>query len=235
MIPDRASCEAIVSSRDARFDGVFYTAVLSTGIYCRPSCPARTPKPTHLEFYPSAAAARAAGFRACRRCIPDAVPGSPEWSFRADVLGRTIRLIDDGVVDRIGVEGLAALLGYSPRQLERITYAELGASPLALARARRVNAARILIETTDLQFADIAFAAGFGSVRSFNDAIREAYELTPTALRGRRRGTAAARPHGNLMRVNLHLAHRTPLSVAPLFGHLAATAAEVFDTLENRP
>lgn len=212
-----------MASRDARFDGVFFTAVHSTGIYCRPSCPARTPKPAHMDFYPSAAAARGAGFRACRRCAPDAVPGSPEWNIRADVLGRVVRLIADGVVDREGVTGLAARVGYSARQLERITSVELGASPLALARAQRVNAARILIETTDLPFAEIAFAAGFGSIRSFNDAVREAYALTPSALRGRGR-LPRSTPHPSLTRIALRLSHRTPLSAEPLFGHLAATA-----------
>jgi len=128
--------EAAVS-KDARFDGVFFTAVTSTGIYCRPSCPAITPKRANMRFYPTAAAAQEAGFRACKRCRPDASPGSPEWNVRADLAGRAMRLIADGIVDRDGVTGLARRLGYSERQVNRTVTAELGAGPLALARAQR--------------------------------------------------------------------------------------------------
>ena len=172
---DSEACYRAVSSRDRRFDGVFYTAVRTTGIYCRPSCPARTPAARNVEFHPTAAAAQAAGFRACKRCLPDATPGSPEWDVAADVAGRAMRLISDGVVDRGGVDALAARVGYTPRHLSRLLTAELGAGPLALARARRAQTARVLIETTDLQFAEIAFAAGFASIRQFNDTIREVY------------------------------------------------------------
>ena len=124
-----------VQSRDPRFDGVFYTGVRTTGIYCRPSCPAMTPKPGNVSFYPSPAAAQAAGLRACRRCLPDATPGSPEWDVRADVADRAMRLIADGVVEREGVEGLATRLGYSVRQLNRLVTHRFGAGPLALARS----------------------------------------------------------------------------------------------------
>ena len=134
---DHAACAAAVRSRDPRFDGLFYTAVRTTGIYCRSSCPAMTPRAEHMEFYPTAAAAQVAGYRACKRCRPDATPGSPQWHLRGDVVGRAMRLVDDGVVEREGVPGLAARLGYSTRQLQRLTIAELGAPPLALARARR--------------------------------------------------------------------------------------------------
>jgi len=130
-------CYRAVQSKDARFDGWFVTAVLSTGIYCRPSCPARTPHARNIRFYPTAAAAQQAGFRACKRCRPDASPGSPEWNVRGDVVARAMRLIADGVVDRDGVGGLAARLGYSTRHLERLLQAEVGAGPLALARAQR--------------------------------------------------------------------------------------------------
>src|SRR4051795_10865156 len=143
---------AAVAAGDARFDGWFFCGVTSTGIYCRPSCPARTPKREHVRFYPSAAAAQAAGFRACKRCRPDAAPGSPEWDVRADLVGRAMRLIGDGVVDRAGVPGLASRLGYTERHLNRMLTAELGAGPLALARAQRAQTARILIETTSLGF-----------------------------------------------------------------------------------
>ena len=172
---DRESCYRAVKSRDRRFDGVFYTAVRTTGIYCRPSCPARTPALANVTFHPSAAAAQAAGYRACKRCLPDATPGSPDWDVAADAAGRAMRLVGDGVVDREGVTGLAAHLGYTPRHLTRLLTAELGAGPLALARAKRAQTARVLIETTELTYADIAFAAGFSSVRQFNDTIREVY------------------------------------------------------------
>lgn len=187
-IPDFEHCYRALASRDQRFDGWFCTAVTSTKIYCRPSCPAQTPKRGNVRFYSSAAAAQRAGFRACLRCRPDAAPGSPDWDVRADVAARAIRLIADGVVDRDGVPGLAHRLGYTERHLGRLLTAEVGAGPLALARAQRAQTARILIETTDLGFAEIAFAAGFGSVRQFNDTVQEVYGRTPSVLRTNRRG-----------------------------------------------
>src|SRR3954449_7406064 len=149
MFEDFDRCYRAVQSKDARFDGWFVTAVLSTGIYCRPSCPVRPPKATNMRFYPTAAAAQQAGFRACKRCRPDATPGSPEWNVRADVVARAMRLIADGVVDREGVGGLAHRLGYSERHLNRQLVTEVGAGPIALARAARAQTARILLETTD--------------------------------------------------------------------------------------
>ncbi|TGB00785.1 methylphosphotriester-DNA--protein-cysteine methyltransferase family protein, partial [Streptomyces sp. MZ04] len=178
-----------VRSRDERFDGEFFFAVETTGIYCRPSCPAVTPKRQNVRYYTTAAAAQGSGFRACRRCRPDAVPGSAEWNVRADVVGRAMRMIGDGVVDREGVSGLAVRLGYSARQVQRQLTAELGAGPVALARAQRAHTARVLLQTTGLPITEIAFAAGFASVRQFNDTIRAVYALTPTALR-------AAAPRG---------------------------------------
>ncbi len=180
---DFERCYRAVDSRDQRFDGWFYTGVTSTGIYCRPSCPAMTPKRRNVRFFPSSAAAQRAGLRACRRCRPDASPGSPQWDVRADVVGRAMRLIADGVVDRDGVPGLAARLGYTERHLHRMLRAELGAGPLALARAQRAQTARTLIETTGLGLAEIAFAAGFGSVRQFNDTVRAVYGAPPSQLR----------------------------------------------------
>ncbi|MBB3663810.1 AraC family transcriptional regulator of adaptative response / DNA-3-methyladenine glycosylase II [Prauserella sediminis] len=182
---DTDRCYAAVSSRDARFDGRFITGVRTTGIYCRPSCPAITPKRGNVEFFATAAAAQARGFRACRRCLPDAVPGSPDWNVRADLAGRAMRLIAEGTVEREGVPGLARRLGYSERQLGRVLTAELGAGPLALARAHRAHAARLLIERSAMPLTDVAFAAGFASVRQFNDTIRAVFGLTPSDLRTR--------------------------------------------------
>jgi AraC family transcriptional regulator of adaptative response / DNA-3-methyladenine glycosylase II len=219
MHTDTEACYRAVKSRDRRFDGVFVTAVHTTGIYCRPSCPARTPGFANVSFFPTSAAAQGAGFRACKRCLPDATPGSPEWDLRADVAGRAMRLTADGLVDREGVPGLAARLGYSPRQLGRILTAELGAGPLALARARRAQIARVLIETTGLSLADVAFAAGFASVRQFNDTIREVYAASPTELRGRRnQGDVVAGE------IRLRLAVRTPFAGRALLSFLTTRA-----------
>jgi AraC family transcriptional regulator, regulatory protein of adaptative response / DNA-3-methyladenine glycosylase II len=210
-----------VRSRDARFDGWFFVAVITTGIYCRPSCPAMTPRPENMRFHPSAAAAQRAGFRACRRCRPDASPGSPAWDHRSDVTARAMRAIADGVVDRDGVTGLARSLGYSVRQVERHLHAELGAGPLALARAQRAQTARLLIETTTLPMSEVAFAAGFASIRSFNDAVREVFERSPTELRRRASRAGRELSTGTL---TLRLPFRRPLWPDSLFGHLAATA-----------
>jgi len=184
---DPDQCYVAVQSRDQRFDGWFVTAVRTTGIYCRPSCPAITPKRSNVEFHPTAAAAQHRGFRACKRCRPDASPGSPEWNIRQDVVARAMRLIADGVVEREGVVGLALRLGYSERHLNRVFTDELGAGPLAVARAQRAHTARLLVETTSLPLTDVAFAAGFGSVRQFNDTIREVFATSPSELRAARR------------------------------------------------
>lgn len=207
-----------VSSRDARFDGEFFFAVTTTGIYCRPSCPATTPKRGNVRFFTTAAAAQGAGFRACRRCRPDAVPGSAAWNVRADVVGRAMRLIGDGVVDREGVPGLAARLAYSPRQVQRQLTAEVGAGPIALARAQRAHTARVLLQTTAMPAGAVAFAAGFASIRQFNETVKEVYGLTPTGLRGARGGSGPACPGG----IALRLAYRGAYDAAGVFDHLAA-------------
>ena len=217
--PDR--CYRAAQSRDARFDGWFYIAVRTTGIYCRPSCPAITPKRSNVEFHRSAAAAQLLGFRACKRCRPDAAPGSPEWDARGDVVARAMRLIGDGLVDREGVEGLSTRLGYSTRHLNRLLNAELGAGPLALARAQRAQTARVLIETTDMTMTDIAYAAGFGSVRQFNDTVREVYAMAPSDLRVRRGASGAMSDAGS---VSVRLAVRQPYDTASMFRFLAARA-----------
>ncbi|MEU6391619.1 AlkA N-terminal domain-containing protein [Streptomyces sp. NPDC046939] len=220
MHTDTERCVRAVQAKDARFDGVFFTAVVTTRIYCRPGCPVVPPKPRNMRFYPSAAACQQAGFRACKRCRPDTSPGSPEWNQRADLTARAMRLIADGTVDREGVPGLASRLGYSARQIERQLLAELGAGPLALARAQRAQTARLLIETTGMPMADIAFAAGFSSIRTFNDTVREVFALSPSELRTRAPQGLPSAPGA----ITLRLPFRAPLNPDNLFGHLAATA-----------
>ena len=224
MHEDFDRCYRAVQSKDARFDGWFVTAVLTTGIYCRPSCPVRPPFARNVRFYPTAAAAQRAGFRACKRCRPDASPGSPEWNVRGDVVARAMRLIADGTVDRDGVTGLAARVGYTTRQLERLLQAEVGANPLALARAQRTQTARVLIETTELPFGDVAFAAGFSSIRQFNDTVRAVCALTPTALRERARTRFGRGETSGSGVLSVRLPVRTPFAFEGLFGHLAASA-----------
>lgn len=222
-----------VRSRDARFDGEFFFAVETTGIYCRPSCPAVTPKRHNVRYYATAAAAQGSGFRACRRCRPDAVPGSADWNVRADVVGRAMRLIGDGIVDREGVGGLATRLGYSARQVQRQLTAELGAGPVALARAQRAHTARVLLQTTPLPVTEIAFAAGFASVRQFNDTIREVYARTPTQLRAeapdKRRAVAPAAG------IPLRLAHRGAYQAGPVFDLLGSELLDGVEELTGRP
>jgi len=224
-----------VRSRDARFDGVFFFAVATTGIYCRPSCPAVTPKRANVAFFATAAAAQGAGFRACRRCRPDAVPGSADWNARADVVGRAVRLIGDGVVDREGVAGLASRLGYSARQVQRQLNAELGAGPIALARAQRGHTARVLLQTTSMQAAEIAFAAGFASVRQFNETMREIYAATPTQLRTARPGRGHGFTRDGAAGIPLRLAHRGPYDAAQVFDFLAARTAAGVEEVTGPP
>jgi AraC family transcriptional regulator of adaptative response / DNA-3-methyladenine glycosylase II len=209
----------VIQAKDSRFDGQFITAVRSTGIYCRPSCPARTPKPENVTFYATSAAAHEAGYRACKRCLPEAVPGTPAWNLRNDLASRAMRLIGDGVVEREGVPGLAGRLGYSSRHLTRVLHEELGAGPLALSRAHRAQTARTLLTSTGLPAADIAFAAGFASIRQFNDTISEVFELTPGQVRAR--GARRSLTPGAL---SLSLPFRPPFDAAGVFGWLAPRA-----------
>jgi AraC family transcriptional regulator of adaptative response / DNA-3-methyladenine glycosylase II len=233
MLPDAEIAYRALQSRDARFDGWFFVAVTTTGIYCRPSCPATTPRREHVRFYPTAAAAQAAGFRACLRCRPDAVPGSPRWNQAADVAGRAMRLIADGVVDRDGVAGLARRLAYSPRHLRRVLVEQLGAGPLELARAQRAQTARLLIETTTVPLAEVAFAAGFSSVRQFNDTVRRVYALAPTEIRrrARRRRGAGAPAAPQAGRLTLRLPCRAPFDGDALLRFLGARAAPGLEEL----
>ena len=210
-----------IEACDPRFDGWVFCGVKTTGIYCRPSCPARTPKRENVRLFASAAAAQAGGFRACKRCRPDATPGSPEWDLRADLVGRAMRLIADGLVDREGIGGLARRLGYSERHVHRQLVAVAGAGPLALARAQRAQTARILLETTTLAITDVAFAAGFQSVRQFNATIREVFALAPGELRTRARRYGRAEDSGAL---SLRLPYRAPLDGEDLVAFLGLRA-----------
>lgn len=189
---DFDACYRAVSARDARFDGRFYTAVTTTRIYCRPICPARTPGARNVRFYRHAASAEAAGFRPCKRCRPELSPGDPGWDLRGDLIGRALRLIDDGGADEDGVAGLARRLHITERHLHRLFVTELGVGPLAVARTRRLLLAKQLLTETALPVTDVAFAAGFGSVRQFNATMRETYGFTPSELRATAGGPARA-------------------------------------------
>ena len=223
-----------LSSRDSRFDGQFIAGVHSTGIYCRPSCPAMTPHARNVSFYRTAAAAHEAGLRACKRCQPDAVPGSPDWNLSDDLASRAMRLITDGVVEREGVSGLAARLGYTSRHLTRVLVAELGAGPLALARAHRAQGARTLLASTELPVADVAFAAGFSSIRQFNDTILAVYETTPTELRRLARRGGRARPTTVPSTISLRLPARAPFDGPGLMRFFADHAVTGLETGDDQ-
>ncbi|MGR6923813.1 AlkA N-terminal domain-containing protein [[Actinomadura] parvosata] len=232
---DFDSCYRAVSSRDARFDGRFYTAVTTTRIYCRPICPARTPSARNVRFYRHAASAEAAGFRPCKRCRPELSPGDPGWDVRGDLVGRALRLIDDGAADEQGVAGLAQRLHITERHLHRLFVAELGVGPLAVARTKRLLLAKQLLTETALPVTEVAFAAGFGSVRQFNATMRETYGFTPSELRatagprtqkpeavhgpGTKLGTGTG---GATLRLRLHW--REPYDVDGVFAFLASRA-----------
>jgi len=217
---DPETCYRAFESRDARFDGRFFTAVRTTGIYCRPICPAPTPRRSNVEFVPSAAAAEARGYRACLRCRPDAAPGSPEWQGSSAQVARALRRIHDGALDAGGVPALAASVGASARHLTRLFHEELGATPLEVARTQRAHAARRLVEDTSLPMTEVAFAAGYGSLRSFNDEVRKRFGFTPSELRGKRRGrdVTSGAP------LALRLAYRGTLDWAATLRYLAARA-----------
>jgi AraC family transcriptional regulator of adaptative response / DNA-3-methyladenine glycosylase II len=237
---DHERCYRAVASRDARFDGSFYTAVRTTGIYCRPSCPAITPKRGNVTFFRTAAAAQRDGYRACRRCRPDAVPGSAEWNVRGDVVARSMRLVADGAVERVGVAGVAAALGYSERHLNRLVTEELGVGLLAIARTQRAHTARILLETTDLPASEVAWAAGFGSIRSFNDTFAAVYGQPPTALRERRApvGSGAGRHasgegHAHAP-IRVRLATRQPFDARTLLTFLGQRSVAGLEEWDGR-
>ncbi|MCT9928769.1 helix-turn-helix domain-containing protein [Planotetraspora sp. A-T 1434] len=234
---DFDACYLAVSARDARFDGRFYTAVTSTGIYCRPICPARTPARKNVLFYQHAAAAEAAGFRPCRRCRPELSPGDPGWDVRADLIGRGLRLIDDGVADDHGVAGLAQRLHVTERHLHRLFIAELGTGPLAVARTRRLLLAKQLLTETSLPITDVAFAAGFGSVRQFNAAMKESYGFAPGELRKTvgpltsGTGQTTGSTTGSATGLTLRLSYRRPYDAQTILRFLAARAIPAVEAI----
>jgi AraC family transcriptional regulator of adaptative response / DNA-3-methyladenine glycosylase II len=247
---DRERIWDALRTNDPRFDGAVFCGIASTGIYCRPSCPARTPKRENVRYFPTAAAAQAGGFRACKRCRPDATPGSPEWDGRADLVGRAMRLIADGAIDREGVPGLAKRLGYSERHVHRQLRAVVGAGPLELARAQRARTARLLAESTDLPLTEVAFAAGFSSIRQFNATVQEVYAMTPGGLRARRAARGRASPDGDRLptvddggaavpagdpsrAISLRLPYRAPWEADAMLGYLAARTVAGVETVEG--
>ncbi|WP_448140602.1 bifunctional transcriptional activator/DNA repair enzyme AdaA [Sphingopyxis fribergensis] len=182
---DFALCERVRYARDPAFDGVIFIAVKSTRIYCRPVCPVRQPLSRNVSYYRSAAAAERAGFRPCLRCRPETAPRSPAWNGTRATVDRALRLIEEGALDDAGVEALAERLGIGARHLTRLFRRHLDTTPLAAARTARVQRAKRLIDSTDLGMTEIALAAGFGSVRSFNAAFQQVYRRAPSLLKRR--------------------------------------------------
>jgi AraC family transcriptional regulator, regulatory protein of adaptative response / DNA-3-methyladenine glycosylase II len=217
-------------SRDPRFDGKFFIAVTSTGIYCRPICPVRSPKRVHIRYYPTAAAAAEAGYRPCLRCRPEAAPGSPAWLGTSAIVRRALRLIDEGCLDEGSVEDLAARLGIGTRHLDRLFVEHVGASPVAVAQTRRLHFAKRLLDETHLPITETALAAGFGSVRRFNDAFLSAYGLSPRALRSRRRSV----PPVNGDEVALRMAFRPPYDWEHMRSFLANRAIAGVERVDGR-
>lgn len=211
---DLDTCHAALDARDHRFDGRFFVGVTSTGIYCRPVCPARAPARPNRRFFHSATEAERAGFRACLRCRPETAPGTPAWQGTAATVWRAVRLIDAGALDGRTVPELAARLGLGERQLRKLFRAHLGASPGAVAQTRRLHAARALLGT-DLPMGEVASRAGYGSIRRFNEAVRQTFGRSPTELR------AGARP-GHALR--LRLPYRPPLGFRALLDFLRPRA-----------
>ena len=233
----RGALDRARTSRDPRFDGKFFIAVTSTGIYCRPVCPVRSPKRTNIRYYATAAAAAEAGFRPCLRCRPEAAPGTPAWLGTSAVVHRALRLIDGGLLDQASVKALAARLGIGPRHLHRLFIQHVGASPIAFAQTRRLHFAKRLLDETDLPMTEIALAAGFGSLRRFNDAFQRTYQRAPRELRRRRvRARAAGEPEpgdrGN--QVVLRLAFRPPYDWAQVSDFLAARAVPGVERVDQR-
>jgi AraC family transcriptional regulator of adaptative response / DNA-3-methyladenine glycosylase II len=226
---DRAVCDRARRSRDARFDGRFFIGVTSTRVYCRPLCPARAPKDEHVRYFPTAAAAEIAGYRPCLRCRPEASPGTPAWLGTSSLVSRALRLIGEGALDRDGVEPLADRLGVTARHLRRLFLQHLGATPLDVALTRRVHFAKKLLDETTLPINQVAFAAGFGSLRRFNSQMRRTYTRTPTELRRLARRQTLADPESYRFR----LAYRPPYDWDALLAFLATRATPGVESVEG--
>jgi AraC family transcriptional regulator of adaptative response / DNA-3-methyladenine glycosylase II len=218
---DHDACYRAIELRDARFDGRFFTAVRTTGIYCRPVCPAPTPRPGSVTFYPTAAAAQAAGFRPCLRCRPETAPETGAWRGTSSTVSRALALIELGALDEGSVDALAGRLGLGERQLRRLCHEHLGASPVAVAQTRRVLLAKQLIHETLLPMTEIAFAAGFGSIRRFNEAFQALYGRAPRALRRRSEPDVSADPGSD---ISLLLRYQPPYDWPRLLEFLRARA-----------
>lgn len=223
---DPALCERARQTRDARFDGRFFIGVTSTRIYCRPICPVQPPKPENVRFYPSAAAAEVAGFRPCLRCRPETAPGTPAWVGTGATVARALRLIDAGALDRGSVGELAERLGVGERYLRKLFEAQVGASPLAVAKTRRLHLAKQLLSDTDLPMPRVAEAAGFSSLRRFNAAFQETYQRTPGSLRRKALGGAGA--------CSLRLAYREPWDFEQFRKHFALRALAGLEQVDDR-
>src|ERR1700677_3342909 len=208
-------------ARDARFDGRFFIGVTSTGIYCRPICPAPSPKPENVRYYPSAAAAAEAGFRPCLRCRPEASPGTPAWLGASSSVSRALKLIGESALDDGGVDQLADRLGIGSRHLRRLFLRYLGATPVAVAQTRRVHFAKKLIDETELPMTQVALASGFGSIRRFNATFQTLYGRTPGDLR---RATARERNQNEAGVYTFRLGYRPPYNWASLINFLGPRA-----------
>ena len=226
---DRRTCDRARRARDPRFDGRFFICVKTTGIYCRPICPARTSKDENVTYVAAAAAAEAAGYRPCLRCRPEASPGSPAWRGTSSIVSRALRLIGEGALDEEGVEALAERLGITARHMGRLFLRHLGATPLEMALMRRVHFAKKLVDETTLPFEEVAFAAGFGSVRRFNAEMRRTFERTPTALRRLARQRHAIAPGS----YRFHLTYRPPYDWDAATRFLAAHATKGIEAVEG--
>ncbi|MFT7670071.1 MAG: AraC family transcriptional regulator of adaptative response / DNA-3-methyladenine glycosylase II [Planctomycetota bacterium] len=213
---DPDTCYRALVSRDGRFDGRFFATVKTTGIYCRPICPAPKPKRKNVDFVPTAAAAEVAGFRACLRCRPDSAPGSSDWLGSSALISRAIRKINDGALNLGSVKDLSEQLGITSRHLSRLFREELGASPLEFAQTLRAHGARRLLEQTGMKMTDVAFAAGYGSIRSFNAEMRTRFEHTPAELRKR----AGVRSVPGECTIRLRIPYRPPLAWEAILAHL---------------
>ena len=225
---DRAACDRARKSRDARFDGRFFIAVITTKIYCRPICPARSPNDQNIRYYPTAAAAETAGFRPCLRCRPEASPGTPAWFGTSSVVSRALRLIGDGALDRESVDRFADRLGVTSRHLRRLFVQHLGATPIDVALTRRVQSAKKLLDETQLPFAQVAIAAGFGSLRRFNGEMRRTYARTPTQLR-----RLAKRPIAESDCYRFRLCYRPPYDWESLIAFLSARATPGVESVDR--